>query len=739
MRKLMWFAVGFGCACAVCAYFPNWWALPPMAGVLALGLCRWSGSRRLFYGALCVALGCALGTAHFLLFDTLHLSAAKQADTQKLRAVITAHDYSFAREGGVAGDGKVELEGKTYRVRYYLYEDTQIAPGDTLTGTFSFRLTTPDASKGATYHSGSGIFLLAYAGGDVTVARADSVPWQDYPSLLRKALSDQINALFPPDTAPFACGILLGDDSQLDYRTDTALSVSGVRHIVAVSGLHVSILCALLMALTLRRRTLACLLGLPLLALFAAVAGFTPSVVRACISSALMLIAALCMREFDAPTALAASAVIMLAYNPWVITSVSFQLSVGSVSGILLFCEKINDWLTERLIRKKYGRVRKRILAAFCASVAMSLSAVSISTPLVAWHFGVVSLVSVLSNLLVVWAITFIFAGILAACALGAVWLPAGSALAGIVSWLIRYVAGTARMLASFPLAAVYTCSAFIAAWLVAVYAMLAVFAIRRIKRPGLFASCAALALCVALLLSWLTPLADTYSVTVLDVGQGQCILLQSKGRVYMVDCGGDYDAAAADTAAQTLMSQGIFRLDGLILTHFDRDHIGGAEYLLQRIPADSIFLPQGWEGRFSPQGAVIPVVRDMHLSAGSAEIWLYAGDPSASDNDSGICVLYHTEKCDILITGDLSESGERALLERASLPHLTLLVAGHHGAKTSTSVRLLEATQPDCVAISVGANNAYGHPSDELLQRLAAFGCEILRTDTQGTIRIRG
>ena len=99
---------------------------------------------------------------------------------------------------------------------------------------------------------------------------------------------------------------------------------------------------------------------------------------------------------------------------------------------------------------------------------------------------------------------------------------------------------------------------------------------------------------------------------------------------------------------------------------------------------------------------------------------------------------MFQAGDCDILITGDRSTEGELALLRSVQLPQLEILVAGHHGSQYSTGVLLLEATKPDIVLISVGEDNPYGHPSEEVLQRLALYGCEIYRTDQCGTIVIR-
>jgi competence protein ComEC len=139
--------------------------------------------------------------------------------------------------------------------------------------------------------------------------------------------------------------LLLGDHSGLDYETETAFKVSGIRHIIAVSGLHVSILFALIYLMAGKNRVLTALIGLPLLGFFAMVAGLSPSVIRACIMHGLMILAMLWDREYDPLTALAFAALVMLIINPIVITDVGFQLSFACMLGILLYATKIKNWL----------------------------------------------------------------------------------------------------------------------------------------------------------------------------------------------------------------------------------------------------------------------------------------------------------------------------------------------------------------------------------------------------------
>ena len=225
-----------------------------------------------------------------------------------------------------------------------------------------------------------------------------------------------------------------------------------------------------------------------------------------------------------------------------------------------------------------------------------------------------------------------------------------------------------------------------------------------------------------------------------LDVGQGQSILLQSEGKTFLVDCGGDDDAATADTIAETLLSQGISRLDGIVLTHYDRDHSGALHNLLCRIDTDLLILPDTRNEFPLPEtdANILWIWKDMEFCFGSAKMTVFGPVYSGLDNENSLCVLFDAANCDILITGDRSEFGERMLMRGTALPDVDILVAGHHGAAASTSEDLLHCVTPETILISVKENNYYGHPSDILLQRLHNFGCAVYRTDLHGTITIR-
>ena len=743
MRKLMWFTIGFGAVCAFCASF---WCIDGLtlpaagfAGLFAAFLMIGIRIKQLRIPAA-ICFGAALGLLWVQTYSTHYLSPATELDGQLASVTARCTDYSYETDLGCGVEGFLYLEGKPVRAKFYLNNYVEMEPGDVLQGIFEMHITTAEGETYSNYYSGKGIFLMGYQEEDAELIKVSSTPYWAFPALWRQNLKDLINSAFPEDTAAFARALLLGDRTGIDYETKTDFKVSGILHIVAVSGLHVTILFTLIYTLCFKRRFLVTLIGIPMMIVFAAVAGFSPSVIRAAIMMILMMLAMLFDRDYDGPTELAFACLVMLVANPLVVTSASFLLSVGSVAGIFLFRERIYNWIFDRMGTWKYRKIGKWI----SGSLAVTLSAMSLTTPLVAYYYGTISLVGILTNVLALWVISFVFYGIMLVCFLGCFWPGVASAVAWVIACPIRYVLLLAKGLASFPLAAVYTRSVYIVGWLIFCYVLLAVFLLTRNRKPRVLLCAMALGLCLAVGASWAELWTDSCRMTALNVGQGQSILLQSDGKTYLVDCGGSYDEDAADSVAETLLSQGISRIDGIVLTHFDRDHAGGIPYLLQRIDADVLFAPEAEdeEGILSGiqpwmTGELISVSQDLEVAYGNTALTIFAPVTRDSDNDSSLAVLFRRENCDILITGDRSTTGEWVLLKTADLPELDVLVAGHHGSKHSTGMELLEATRPKIAVISVG-RNSYGHPAEETLDRLESVGALVYRTDIHGNITIR-
>ena len=203
-----------------------------------------------------------------------------------------------------------------------------------------------------------------------------------------------------------------------------------------------------------------------------------------------------------------------------------------------------------------------------------------------------------------------------------------------------------------------------------------------------------------------------------------------------MVDCGGTTGTHAADTASEYLLSRGIRRLDGIILTHLDEDHAGAVEELLTRVETELMILPPVYSTLSGE--TTLYASENLRLQSGDTSITVFSAPYPGTDNEKSLCVLFETQNCVILITGDRDGFGERMLLRNAVIPEVDILIAGHHGSNSSTCEELLSALQPEIVCISAGRNNPFGHPAPALLERLDRYGCAVYRTDQQGTITIR-
>ena len=210
MRKLVWFSVGFTAAMALSAYWLTVENLIPLAiilGLVALGFLFLHIPKHLI--VFTVLLGMSMGFVHNWCHDKMFLSDIRQYDGMILLCRITATDYSFSTDFGGAVDGEIKVDGTECDVRLYYYEQMQIEPGDVLTGNVRLRYTPSGGNDPTTYHKGEGIFLLAYADDTLQHESVSDASVAYFAAHLRKNITEQIEAIFPEDTAFFAKALLL--------------------------------------------------------------------------------------------------------------------------------------------------------------------------------------------------------------------------------------------------------------------------------------------------------------------------------------------------------------------------------------------------------------------------------------------------------------------------------------------------------------------------------------------------
>lgn len=746
MRKLVRFTLGFALACGITGWLlwqKNLTGMIVYAVVSFLLCLALQRKNQLFQSAMLLFLGLGMGFIWSGIYREVYLRPLENLDGQTIHLRATTLGYSESGEYGNSVDAVAMVNGKPYFLHINQTDREFLQPGTVMEGDFRLRLTTPTGLKDSTYYRGSGNFVVARPKGETVFTQSETEGIWFLPAKAREQALASIDGIFPSDTAPFAKALLLGDTSELNYETDTALKTSGIRHVVAVSGLHVSALFGVVYFLLRRKRVLTFVVSVPVLLFFAAVTGFSPSVTRASLMCALTALGAVLNEEYDGLTSLSFASLVMMVVNPFVLFSVSFQLSVASVAGILLLASPISERIVGAFPNVKAKSFRGKMLHWFAASVSVSAGAMLLSTPLSAYYFGSISLIGILANLLLIGLISALFCGIGVVGVLGSL-LPKTCAIcAQVLSFGIHLVLLVAGVLAKIPFAAVYTQSKFIVAWLILAYLLLLLYLIRG-RGFRWISSLGVAALAIAIVASILLPRLDTLRLYVLDVGEGQSILLQTSGQNYLIDCGGEDDGNVADEIAQTLLSQGIFHLDGVMLTHYDADHTNALDDLVSRVDIDCFYLPRQDENEIirwveaNYPDRINWVASDTEIDLSTGTVTLLAPQSAELDNENSMCVLFESPDCVILITGDRGRAGEKELLYNYDLPDVDILIAGHHGSKYSTSQELLRAIRPETVIISVGANNSYGHPSQEVLDRLTDFGCTVYRTDLLGSVLIR-
>jgi competence protein ComEC len=565
----------------------------------------------------------------------------------------------------------------------------------------------PEGFDSAARLAREGIYVTATANAARLVAlEPPAAPW---PARIRHAALDAMATRLPPVSAALLGGLLLGERTDLPPDIDAAFRQAGVYHVLAVSGFNVALLAgalwSVLRAAGRSRRTAAITAIVAVLA-FAAVVGPEPSVVRATLMAGLVLAAVVVEREASVVNSLALAALAILAVRPGDLFDPGFQLSFAATAGIV----------AAPIPRSLLG-------GALGVSVAAQLAVL----PITLTHFNQLSTVGVLANLAVVpLAAAATILGLLGvASSVVTEWL-AGAAF-GAVWPVLLGLRGAVSLAAAVPGAVLYLpapSGGAIACYAGGLGAALAAWHGSGRRRPLLAAAAASLLAAAIALWAWpmLAPATGRLRVTILDVGQGDAIVVQAPdGRTLVVDAGpgGPWRLDTGErVVAPFLLNHGIVRLAATMVTHADLDHAGGMSALRRVVPS-----VEQWEAPTAqPFGGawITPLVVTTN---------------SARTNDHALILRVELGLASILLASDIEAAAEHALVERGAPLAATVLKVAHHGAATSSTAPFLGAVRPAVAVISVGARNAYGHPSPGALARLAAVGARVFRTDRHGAV----
>jgi competence protein ComEC len=521
---------------------------------------------------------------------------------------------------------------------------------------------------------------------------------------------------------------VLGDASTFPLEWKRGLRVTGLYHLLSVSGVHVALVAGAVWLLAgWSPRVLRLVLMLAAIALYLLLVGPLPALVRAAVMGFLAVTALLAERPPAAVNALGWAVILLVLERPDIVLSVAFQLTVSATAGLLL----LGPPLAER-----WSRLPHWLASSLAASVGAQLLTIPWALP----RFHLLSPLAPLFNLPAVpWT----------GLALGASLLWTGAALispqmAGALLPVLDFFAAPfswpARTGPSIWLPVPLVLSP-PAAWLLALLLALLLFTRPRLKLLGLAG--------LALLLSCNVPRDRGVELAILDVGQGDAILLRDGPHAVLVDGGGWRTGdLGGRVLLPALLAEGVRSLDAVVMTHPDRDHCGGLVDIAAYLTVREVWMGPDWE----PEGcagklATLPGARVRRIwagEAGSVGKWnlrvLHPDrDEDRGTNERSLVIRAEALGHSFLLTGDIESWAEMRLLSCCEDEvQVDVLKVAHHGSKTSSTESFLDTSKPRLALVSAGVNNLYHHPSEVILDRLSERGIRVLRTDRDGLILFR-
>ena len=596
---------------------------------------------------------------------------------------------------------------------------------------------------------------------------------------LRNSLSQSLATILPEPQASLAQGIILGIRGNIPAQVKDAFAQSGTAHLLAISGLHLSIIAGILLSLGIwmfgKKRYVYIWLALGTIWFYALITGMHPPVVRGAIMASLFLAAELLGRQRSAFTALAFAAAVMIGISPQILWDASFQLSFLAMSGLIFVFPPLRT-LGRRAVKATIGEDGPAATTAniITDSFSVTLGAIIAVWPLIAHYFGIISLVAPLATFLALPALPgIIIIGALAGV-LGFIALPVAQVV-GWLAWLfLSYMLVVASGFAARPLS--YLEVASVESSLIWTYYLGLALALwlnshRRqastltsvksgINKISHFASnlprkwVIPPLLVVAILVSVTaaTMPDDKLHLSFLDVGQGDAILIQKGNQQILVDGGPSPQAIGIELGKKLPFWDRTIEL--IVLTHPSADHVTGLVEVLHRYKVKQVLSPDlDYDSLIYDEWLRLIKAKDIKYTIAQAgqQINLGGGvvievlnpprplltDTESDVDNNGVVLRISLDKVSFLLTADIGQEAELELIARRADLSSTVLKVGHHGSDTSTTPEFLAVVNPRLAVISVGVDNRFGHPSPEVVERLREkLGSEnIYRTDKQGTI----
>lgn len=533
--------------------------------------------------------------------------------------------------------------------------------------------------------------------------------------------------------------MVLGRKDELDNEVKDLLSSGGIGHILAISGLHISLI-GMGIYKFLRKfginYVITMIVSSGLIFFYGIMTGNGVSTIRAFIMFSVYVYANVAEKTYDMISAASLAAIVSLIDSPLLLFNCSFLLSYMAVVGIVYVYNSISKCIN----------CQNKIVNGFVISLSIQIA----TLPITLYFFFRVPVFSVLLNIIVIPLMSIVMVSVILAGIFGIVGMGAGMLMIGPAVYIMKFFEWLCKLNKKINFA-VYTAGRPEMFRIIAYYFLLIIIVYLVIEKKKYKMN-----LCIIFCVLLITIKIKTgFTIVFLDVGQGDGIFIEnSDGTTFLIDCGSsDRKNIYEYILKPFLLSNGHSKLDYVIVTHCDSDHISGINEMLQKndinvenlIMPDTALIEQNYEKLVLLAGEsgikVSKISEGMSLK--KENLFMYCIHPemgylSNEKNDYSTTLLVKYKDFKVLLTGDISGSIEKQIIEKyIPFNDISVMKAPHHGSKNSNSEEFISYFLPDEVIISCGKDNSYGHPNRETLGRFLQYGINIRRTDELGAIRI--
>ncbi len=589
----------------------------------------------------------------------------------------------------------------------------------------------------------------------------------------RETISSKLAELVSADVAGLAAALTVGDRRHISEDVSSAFRGAGLSHVIAISGMHVSLIGGLITGLSAtalgRKRQIYLLLPLVGIWGYAGLAGMSPAVTRSAAMFSVFILGTALGKQRNSLPAIGLVGVIMTALDVELLASVSFQLSFAAVAGIVAFGTSISAWATEQL-RNVSDSTTKNILVWGMTGIGVSISATLMTFPIVASTFEEAPLYGSLATLAVLPVLPLMILSSFASAVTGLIWFEAGWVFSWVTSITGYWMIFVGQLFSSIPFGILESGPWpiwAITVWYIGIGSIyfrqeIFNFSMKAWNRAGRLPgpiprvpTWSAILLVAATVVMWAGVLSsmpkEELIITFFETTEGDIILIESPGgSKVLID--GALEAREAVNALDHVLPFWDRSLDMVMLTHPDADHLGGLEAVIDRYTVEHVLdsavshdsgLAGSWTAALAKRGGGHSAEEGMliSLNGGVTLEILRAGNPyeSAPVNDGSTVILLHYGEFKALLTGDISRRVELMLADNRDV-QADLLKAAHHGSITSSSERFLKAVSPQIAVVTAGSQNRFGHPDQEVMDRLNTIvpNNQIWVTKDSGDIIVR-